>query len=94
MDRIEVRTTGMKYGPFRDRSFILLSASNEMVTMRTKPKLCFINTSIHGNEIWLDVPGMDTLKVDNDLDVSGNEVFLFKIHQFEGRGKSDCLLGS
>jgi len=64
VDDIQIGFTGSRYGIFHDRSFILLNEHNNIVTQRTKPKLSLIKPSLYGEQIWLDAPGLETLKID------------------------------
>ena len=79
VDHFQVTGTGVQYGKFHDRSYILLNEHHNMITQRTKPKLSLIKTSAHGNELWLDAPNMTTLKIDTQMDTSANEVVDFQV---------------
>lgn len=63
-----------------------------MITQKTVAKLALISISLHHNQIWLEAPGMNTLMINNDLDVSSNRVFEFDIHKFNGTGNFRLLL--
>ncbi|KAJ6218497.1 hypothetical protein RDWZM_009654 [Blomia tropicalis] len=89
VDEIDVTRSGMQCGEFHDRSYILLNEHKNMITQRMKPKLALIRISIHDNELWLDAPSLETLKIPCDLDTSGNEVFEFSVWGQETKGV-DC----
>lgn len=66
--------------------FALLNESKTFISLRQKPRLALIVTSLHGNEIWLDAPEMETLKINVETDVSSNEVIEFDIFGAMGKG--------
>lgn len=87
VDRLQVTRTGMVYGAFHDRSYILLSEpSNVMITQRAKPKLSLIRTSFSSNstadQLVLEAPGLERLTITSDAtpsDDQQNEVVHFQV---------------
>ncbi|CAG2163332.1 unnamed protein product [Oppiella nova] len=63
VNQLEITKYGVKYGSFRDRSWILLNAKNDYINMNTDPKLVLTRTRIMGQELWVDGPDMPTLKL-------------------------------
>lgn len=66
---------------------MILNEKKLLITLRNKPKICLIKLSIHANEIWLDAPGMDTLKIVYDADVSSNKFFEFDVWGTTAKGE-------
>ncbi len=95
VDRLQVTRTGMVYGAFHDRSYILLSEpSNVMITQRAKPKLSLIRTSFSSNstadQLVLEAPGLERLTITSDAtpsDDQQNEVVHFQVWGQDTSGK-------
>ncbi|CAG2168667.1 unnamed protein product [Oppiella nova] len=63
VNQLEITKYGVKYGPFTDRSWILLDNANNVIGMKSFPKLVLTRTRILGQEVWVDGPDMPTLKL-------------------------------
>lgn len=88
VNEMEITATGSKYGIFHDRSFVLLSEGNNLVSQRTKPKLSLINVSLKEHEILLKAPGMKPLNLDArpPYNFDPNKLITFKIWKDETQG--------
>lgn len=86
---LRVTSTGMVYGAFHDRSYVLLNEHGNMITQRTKPKLSLIRTSFHGDDqLWLDAPGLETLKINaNESQESEGELVHFQVWEQDTNGE-------
>lgn len=54
---------GLKSGVFRDREFMVVKSDGHFITARQEPSMVLITPSFHSEQLWLDAPGMGTLKV-------------------------------
>ncbi|CAG2176315.1 unnamed protein product, partial [Oppiella nova] len=65
VNRLEVTTNGTKYGPFRDRSWLLVDKENRMITQRTEgcSKLALLSLQFKDNMLWITAPDLPTLKL-------------------------------
>ena len=80
VNHLDVVLSGVKWKSFHDREFSILDKHNNVISQRVKPQLSLVNPSFHGNEIWVDAPGMpDTLKLSPNVESKDNEIvnFLF-----------------
>lgn len=86
---LRVSSTGMLYGAFHDRSYVLLNEYGNMITQRTKPKLSLIRTSFHADDqLWLDAPGLETLKIHaNESQESAGEMVHFQVWEQDTNGE-------
>lgn len=65
---IEVMTAqctplGLKSGDKRDRTFMLITNEGKFLSSVEKPSMALITPTFHENEMWVDAPEMDTLKI-------------------------------
>ena len=67
---------------------MLLNEHNNLVSLRTKPSLSLISISFEDENICLDAPGVPTLRISIQKDVSDNQVFEFKLWEQVIKGKS------
>ncbi|KAI1290115.1 Mitochondrial amidoxime-reducing component 1 [Halotydeus destructor] len=80
VDHIEMTSSGAKYGNWRDRSFIILSKDNRMVTQRTEPRLALIKTTFEGDSLILATPGFEPVEVPFKTRTSNeDEVITFRV---------------
>lgn len=84
---MRITGTGCQYGIFHDRAFILLNEHNNMITQRAKPKLSLVKTSIRSNQLWLDAPGMETLKIDCQSDDLSRQTVSFQVWGQDVKGR-------
>ncbi|CAG2105123.1 unnamed protein product [Medioppia subpectinata] len=75
VDRLDVTIHGSAYGPFRDRSWLLVDNENRMITQRTEgcSKLAMLTLQFRDNQLWVDGPNMTTLKL-NVINKANNMV--------------------
>jgi len=59
---------GFQSGTIRDREFLIVKSNGHFITARQEPTMLLISQSIHGDQLWLDAPGMPTLKVTKPKD--------------------------
>ena len=79
VDELEITSIGVKYGPFMDRTFVILNENNLLVSQRIKPKLALIQTSLCGTKIILSAKGKKTIWVDVNQNLSNNEKVEFEL---------------
>lgn len=58
VDHLRVTRTGVQYGQFRDRAWVVLDANNQFLNLKAAPRLVLIETSFQGdNVLVLNAPG-------------------------------------
>lgn len=63
----ECTPLGLKSGALRDRVFMIVEENGHFLTSRQEPLLLKVTPSIHDdNELWLNAPGKETLKLKFD----------------------------
>ncbi|ESO82966.1 hypothetical protein LOTGIDRAFT_134202 [Lottia gigantea] len=54
---------GLEYGGVRDRHWSVALKDGTWLTQRQEPKMALIKTSLHGDTMHLDAPGMETIQL-------------------------------
>lgn len=75
----------MKWNNFLDRSLALLNEKNEIITQRSHPQLSLIKIQLNNDEIILNAPKMETLKISYHSYCS-DKLITFKIWGQETQG--------
>ncbi|KAI1289799.1 Mitochondrial amidoxime-reducing component 1 [Halotydeus destructor] len=80
VNNLEMTSSGVKYGDWHDRSFIILNKENRMVTLRTQPRLALVKLTIDGDELIMESNGFGSVRVQLKTEISSeDEVVSFKV---------------
>ncbi|OTF72083.1 hypothetical protein BLA29_005518 [Euroglyphus maynei] len=80
VDHLDIVQTGVQWNNFHDRTMALVNEKNIMLTQRNKPKLGMITIKLQDEDIMLNAPGMETLKIPYfDEKLITNDIVTFDI---------------
>ncbi|KAI1289230.1 Mitochondrial amidoxime-reducing component 1 [Halotydeus destructor] len=80
VDKVEMTSSGAKYGEWRDRSFIVINKEMRMVTLRNQPRLALAKLSIDGNDLIMESAGFGSARVQLKTQISPeDEVVSFRM---------------
>ncbi|RWS27806.1 hypothetical protein B4U80_12841 [Leptotrombidium deliense] len=73
---LEITKVGAKYLHWFDRGIAIVNSNNVIVTQRMKPLLALLKQSFVGDEIWIEAPNQETLKIKyvNELNIDSNVI--------------------
>ncbi|RWS27805.1 MOSC domain-containing protein 1-like protein [Leptotrombidium deliense] len=63
VESLEFTKIGVKYSHWLDRSITIVNSKNVVVTQRMKPLLALLKQSFVGDELWIEAPNQETLKI-------------------------------
>ncbi|XP_076340262.1 mitochondrial amidoxime reducing component 2-like isoform X2 [Tachypleus tridentatus] len=64
LEHVECTELGLRAENWRDRCFMIVKSGRNFVTQRQEPQLALLTPSLHGNQLHIDGPGMETLKLE------------------------------
>lgn len=70
---------GLQSDDVTDRHWMVTRPNGDFLTQRQEPKMALIATSIHDNMIYLDAPGMTTLKLPKSPKVNKSNIRMCRV---------------
>ncbi|XP_054153440.1 mitochondrial amidoxime reducing component 2-like [Oppia nitens] len=86
---LEITKYGVKYGVFKDRSWVILDGNNRWIGIKHEPRLALTRSQIIGDELWIDGPDMPTLKLKYIENIDNHSVVSLRMYGQEINGL-DC----
>ena len=81
VDHLEITSSYCRYKNFRDRSWILLDDANQMITLRSEPKMAKVQITLLEDAIRLQAEGMPSIDVPVDQPLKkGDRIHTVKMH--------------